>query len=390
MPLPPQARKLTDEFARRFKRPAQVVARAPGRVNLIGEHTDYNDGFVLPMALEHSTWVAVAARDDDQVRAASLDLNAEEEWRAGAWNPRQRGEWASYVVGVMNLLRQEGARIEGVDLLISSDVPVGSGLSSSAALEVSAAHALAALGGVRLEPAALANLCRRTEHEFAGVPCGIMDQYVSALARADHAFLLDCRSRTWEHIPLELGEHTIVVVNSGVRHKLAGGEYAQRQRQCQEAVAHFQKLRPDVRALRDVRPSWLAEQAGALDPVVLARARHVVTENERTVAAAGALRSGDFARFGALMDASHVSLRDDYEVSCRELDLLAEIARGVPGVPGARMTGGGFGGCIVALALRDSVPGLAAALRTHYDGAGFGPARMILSRPGAGAAVVSG
>jgi len=387
MPSAPRTPSVREQFERVFGHPCAVVARAPGRVNLIGEHTDYNDGFVFPMALEQCTWVAAAPRSDGRVRSVAADLPDDRTWPVAEWARESLPHWTAYVAGVAALLRARAPHFAGADLLITSTVPVGSGLSSSAALEVATAAALAALGDLALPPTALADLARRAEHEYAGVPCGIMDQYISVLGRPGAALLLDCRGRTWEHVPLALPGHTFVIVNSGVRHKLASGEYAARQQQCQTAVAHFRRLRPEVRALRDVTPGEVAAEVARLDATVAARARHVVTENERTLAAAGALRRGDLAEFGRLMRASHVSLRDDYQVSCRELDLLVEIIGAVSGVRGVRMTGGGFGGCVVALAETDCVPRIEAALREQYDAAGNGPAQLILSRPGAGAAV---
>lgn len=391
MHLPNPVLTLRAEFTQRFGRPCAAIGRAPGRVNLIGEHTDYNDGFVLPMALEQCTWVAAAPSDEPRVRAVARELDAEESWPTGAWTAADHADWSSYVAGVVDLLRRRGGRLPGCDILIRSDVPVGGGLSSSAALEVATAKALGTIAGVSLAGPPLADLCRTVEHEYAKVPCGIMDQYVSVLARAGHAFLLDCRSRTWEHIPLSLDRHVVVVVNSGVRHKLAAGQYAIRQQQCQQAVAFFRKLQPQrrIQALRDVDLELVERHAAEMDLKAAARARHVVSENQRTLAAADALRRGDLATLGTLLAASHRSLRDDYEVSCRELDALVEIVSGVPGVVGARMTGGGFGGCIVAIATRECVDQIRQAVQTKYDAAGLGPARMILTGPGAGASVES-
>ena len=388
MPRPPPRAQFRNTFRARFNRPCAVVARAPGRVNLIGEHTDYNDGFVLPMALEQNTWVAAAARNDGLAHAVALDLPSEKTWPIDGGEAADCADWTSYVAGVAALLRQRGARIGGFDMLVQSDVPIGGGLSSSAALEVATALALSALANVTLPEVELADLCRAAEHQFAGVPCGIMDQYVSVLAQAECALLLDCRTRTWEHIPLVLGEHVLLVVNSGVRHKLAAGEYALRQQQCRQAVEYFHRTNPAVRALRDVASATVQRNAAELDPVIAARVRHVTSENDRTLAAAQALRHGNLAELGRLMSASHVSLRDDYAVSCRELDALVEIVGGVPGVLGARLTGGGFGGCIVALTHRASLGPIEAAVRENYDAQGDGPARLLLSRPGPGAARV--
>lgn len=375
------------DFQRRMGRPATVVARAPGRVNIIGEHTDYNEGFVFPMALEQCTWVAAAPRTDGQLRVAAAEVNDEQQWPRGAWSAQGFPGWTNYVAGVETLVGALRPGAPGADVLIASDVPVGSGLSSSAALEVSAALAFAALGGVTLEGQPLADLARRAEHEYAHVPCGIMDQYVSVLARRAHAFLLDCRSRTWEHVPLRLGDAVVLVVNSGVRHALASGEYAVRQKQCQAAVAYFRQYNPAVRALRDVTSADVEAHRQQLEPLVAARARHVTTEDERTQAAAAALRKGDLETLGRLLYASHESLRRDYEVSCPELDLLVDIVRGVPGAYGARMTGGGFGGCIVAIVKQAAVPAVTEAVRARYDAAGHGPSYAIVTQPGPGAAL---
>jgi galactokinase len=296
--------------------------------------------------------------------------------------------WTSYVAGVATLLRQRGARLDGFDLLIQSAVPVGGGLSSSAALEVAAALALSKAAGADLDCAELVDLCREAEHTFAGVPCGIMDQYVSVLARADTALLLDCRTRKYEYIPLPLGDHVVLVVDSGVRHELAASEYAQRQEQCRQAVEYFRRVSPDVRALRDLSPGILEFLIRTrFKHKLAARTRHVVSENQRTLDAAEALRRGDLATLGELMAESHRSLRDDYEVSCPELDRLVEIVSGVEGVIGARMTGGGFGGCIVAIVHQDALLSVAAELRAKYDAAGAARCRLIRTRPGPGASV---
>jgi galactokinase len=383
MSPPTRHLQLRELFEQRFGRPPAAVARAPGRVNLIGEHTDYNDGFVLPMALEQCTWAAAGPRDDGRLRVVTLALDEERIWPIDGWQADLFPPWTSYVAGVAALLRRRGTAPPGADVLIQSDVPVGGGLSSSAALEVATGLALTGLAGLSLAAVELADLCRAAEHEFASVPCGIMDQYVSVLAQADRALLLDCRQRTWEHIPLRLGESVVLVVNSGVRHELAASEYARRQEQCRQAVEFFRRLDPTVRALRDVPEELIRQHAPEMEAKGAARARHVVTENARTLAAAEALRRGDLPEFGRLMTASHVSLRDDYEVSCPELDQLVEIVSGVCGVLGARMTGGGFGGCIVAIAPRASVPQIEAAVRAWYAG----PASILLTHPGAGAAL---
>jgi len=384
------AARISKEFEGRFGRPCAVVARAPGRVNLIGEHTDYNEGFVLPMALEQCTWAAAARRDDGRLRVVAADLGDEQSWEIGAWSSREHPAWTSYVAGVAALLQRHGFGGTGADVVIRSDVPVGAGLSSSAALEAATALALGRLAGSPLSGAELANLCREAEHEFAGVPCGIMDQYVSVLGREGCALLLDCRSRTWEHVPLNLGDHVVLVVDSGVKHSLAASGYAQRRAQSEQAVETLRGLGLTCRSLRDVRSDDVRARLKEMDAVLGRRALHVTTENQRTTAAAEALRRGALAEFGRLMDASHRSLRDDYEVSCQEVDSLVDIVRSQAEVLGARMTGGGFGGSVVAVVRRDAVATVEAAVQEKYDGAGFGKSRAMLTQAGGGATVEIG
>jgi galactokinase len=393
------AARVGEEFAGRFGRACAVVARAPGRVNLIGEHTDYNEGFVLPMALEQCTWAAAARRDDGRLAVVAADFGDERSWGIGAWSSREHPAWTSYVAGVAELMRRrvpagggaapplQKAALLGADVLIRSDVPVGAGLSSSAALEAATALALGRLAGSRLSGTELADLCREAEHEFAGVPCGIMDQYVSVLGQEGCALLLDCRSRTWEHVPLKLGDYVVLVVDSGVKHSLAASGYAERRAECQRAVETLRVLGLGCRSLRDVRSEDVRARLKEMDAVLGRRALHVTTENERTTAAAEALRRGDLTEFGRLMDASHRSLRDDYEASCREVDALVETVRSRTGVLGARMTGGGFGGSGVALVRREAVAAVEQAVREKYDGAGFGKSRVMVTQAGGGATV---
>jgi galactokinase len=370
-------------FAARFGHAAAVVARAPGRVNLIGEHTDYNDGFVLPIATQYGTWVAAANRPDGLLRVYSTGPDEEHIWPADNWNANEHPHWTSYVAGVVMLLHRRNIHAGGADLFIHSDVPLGGGLSSSASLTVSVAKALAELAQATPTIADLAAWCRLAEHEFAGVPCGVMDQYASLACRAGEALLLDCRSLAYEYVPLPPGDDVFLVIDSGVRHSLAAGEYAKRQHQCAEALAYFQARQPAVRALRDVDPDTVAA-ATDLPPLPAARARHVATENQRTLAAAEALRHADAAEMGRLMLASHASLRDDYEVSCDELDLLVELVQTVPGVWGVRMTGGGFGGCTVALARAAAAGPVEQILKTRYDRPDR-RSRLLLVHAGAGA-----
>lgn len=379
-----------EAFERLYGRQPDAIVRSPGRVNLIGEHTDYNEGFVMPMATEQGFWVAAGRRPDNVLSAHSEMLGASGSWDLAEPVPPHKGLWSSYVRGVAAVLRSRGLPIGGTDLHISGDLPIGSGLSSSAALEVGVAMALltahdaAGRIGERVD---LAFACRQAEHEYAGVPCGIMDQYACLMGQEDRAILLDCRTICHDLVPLP-ADWRVVILDTQVKHSLASGEYALRQKDCRRAVEQAGKaLGQTLKSLRDLDETTLTKVAGALDGVALKRARHVVTENARVVAAGQAFRSGDAKRAGALMYASHASLRDDYEVSCRELDLLVQIASQVDGVHGARMTGGGFGGCAVAIASPQGAERLQQAVADRYNSAQPKPAKIILTRPSDGAKV---
>jgi galactokinase len=357
---PPALARVRSLFAASFGPEPSHFAAAPGRVNLIGEHTDYSGGFVLPIAIDRACLVAIApAADPSKSRLVSehapapfeIDLRSSlspQAWHASPHRPADG--WTDYVVGVLALLSDRashaGQPISNVDLAIASDVPLGGGLSSSASLEVSVATAAAALWSIDLPGRECARLARRAEHAFARVPCGIMDQYISALGRLGHALLIDCRTEECEHVPMPSADQAaVLVVNSNVRHSLASGEYAKRRDACSLAAGVL-----GVRELRDASEALIAANSSLmLEPGLFPIARHVVTENARTLLAAAALQRGDLATVGRLMLASHASLRDDYKVSSPELDMLVEIAANLPGVYGARMTGGGFGGCMVAL-----------------------------------------
>jgi len=354
------------EFTERYAA-VPLFFRAPGRVNLIGEHTDYNAGFVLPAAIPFYTTVAAAARPDRRLRvrstnyAETLTVGLPE---AGATAPRRTegAHWIDYILGVAQSLQEHGVALRGADLLIHGEVPLGSGLSSSAALEVSVALAFSALaGGSPLDKITLAKLCQRAENEYVGMRCGIMDQFASVYGRAGHAVLIDCRSLEHRLVPLHQSTGTrgpvaqIVICNTMVRHRLAGGEYNRRREECEQGVRALRQFEPGIDALRDVSQTVLRRHEAALDATIYRRCRHVVTENQRVLAAAAALGVADLAQFGRLMADSHRSLRDDYAVSCDELDLIVRIAEGIEGVYGARMTGGGFGGCTVNLVRADAV-----------------------------------
>jgi len=340
--------------------------RAPGRVNLIGEHTDYNGGFVLPMAIEHATTVAAAAREDRKIRVRSLNLNKQGEIDLDAPEQKLRGSWLDFIEGVARILERQNVKLRGADLLLSSDVPTGAGLSSSAALEISVGLALTEIAGKTIDKVQLALVGQAAEHEFVGAKVGIMDQFVSALGKKGHALLIDCRSLQVEQIPFASSDAAVVICNSNVKHELASSEYNTRRAECEKGVEILQKFLPNITQLRDVSVEDFEKYKTHLPEVIRKRCRHVVTEIERTLNAAEALRKNDFTAFGRLMRLSHESLRDDYEVSCRELDLLVEIAADCRGVFGARMTGGGFGGSTVNLVRREFLNEFAEKISLEY------------------------
>jgi galactokinase len=339
---------LHEHFARVFGAPPEVLVRSPGRVNLIGEHTDYNDGWVFPAALDLGTALAVRRRNDGVLRTIAPRLNGEDETHVDDLRPRNGPEWTRFVRGVTALLREIGCPIAGADLLIDGDLPLGAGLSSSASLELGVAAALMTLASYPIDRTALARLGQRVENEIVGVQSGIMDQLAVACGVAGHALLIDCRTFASEPVPLP-PEVRMLVLDSAVPRTLAGSAYNQRRAECESALHKLQRVHPDLKALRDVSADVLAAEGARLDPIELRRARHVVTENARVQNSVAALRAGDVARFGQLMIESHASLRDDYAVSGSELDMLVTVALETPGVLGARLTGAGFGGCAVAL-----------------------------------------
>ncbi|MDQ6652498.1 MAG: galactokinase [Acidobacteriota bacterium] len=357
---------LQEAFSGLYGKSARLFS-APGRVNLIGEHTDYNEGFVLPMAIDRRTFVAGAATDDNRVRVRSLDLDEERTFFLDDKKRRDSRSWVDYVEGVCRVLEESGNAIDGADLAISSEVPIGAGLSSSAALEISAGIALLSLAGCEVDLAQLALAGQKAEQVYAGTNCGIMDQLTAAFGQKNHALLIDCRSLLIKPIRLNLPDHAIVVCNTNVKHELATSAYNDRRLECERAVALLREMIPEIRALRDVTPSDLEQYEDLLPQPILRRCRHVLSENERTLRAAEALSEGNVQRFGGLMLRSHRSLRDDYQVSCDELDLMVEIAMSHDGVAGARMTGGGFGGCTVNLVRRDAVQSFSEFVDYSYE-----------------------
>jgi galactokinase len=351
------------EFEIRYQEAARIFS-APGRVNLIGEHTDYNDGFVLPMAIERRTFVAGAARSDSRILVHSLTSNSSVEFDLQKPGPPRRGSWLDYVEGTARALLERGFTIRGANLLVDSEVPVGAGLSASAALEVAIGYALASLGGdAAPDRVQLALAGQAAEHHYVGTLCGIMDQYVAALGQEERALLIDCRSLEFKPISLELGSSCILICDTKVKHELSSSAYNERRRECSKGVALLARDLPEIHALRDVTESQFEALAPKLPPLIAKRCRHVVSENARTLAAARHLQARRLADFGTLMSASHASLRDDYEVSCAELDEAVVATLGHEGVYGSRMTGGGFGGCTVTLLERGAVDRVCTSIR---------------------------
>jgi galactokinase len=374
-------------FTDHFGRAPRWIASAPGRVNLIGEFTDYNDGFVLPIALEHRTAIAAApngsghitVRSETTGQAIMIDLRSVIAAESG-------GHWGNYLRGVLQGFPPCNSTRRGFDAFIASDVPIGAGLSSSAALAVAFATLLERVHELRLDPVAKAMLCQKAEHDFAGVPCGIMDPYISTMGREDQALLLDCRSLEATWLPFSDPWVTVLVINTQVRHSLAGSAYAARRSEC---VAAARAL--GVSSLREASLAALAERASAMDQAIVRRARHVISEIARTVEAGQCLRGRDWQGFGRLMDASHDSLRDDYEVSCVELDTAVRVARAIGaggGVHGCRMTGGGFGGCAIALIDAADEQEIARRIATNYRAQTAVAPTVFSSRPGRGAELI--
>jgi galactokinase len=392
MTLQKQGDLAAEHFIKTYGHAPRWIAAAPGRVNVIGEHTDYNDGFVLPMAIELYTVIAAAPSDGG---AAQVRFHSSGNFSGPAvvdlskpLQPFPKGAWANYPAGVLAGFAERGIFPGGFDALIYSTVPSGGGLSSSAALEVATATLLEAMTRKTLDPVEKALLCQQAEHEYAGVPCGIMDQFISVMGRKDHLLLLDCRSRHTELIAMSDPAVALLVTNTNVKHELGSGQYAQRRAQCEAAAKIL-----GVPSLRDATPAALQKAAGAMEDVVFRRARHVISEIERTPLAARALAASDWAAAGQLMYGSHYSLRDDYEVSCAELDAVVEIAQAIGekgGVYGCRMTGGGFGGCTVALVKAKAVSAIKRKIAADYKRKTGIEATMFVTRPAAGATVLKG
>ncbi|GIV73917.1 galactokinase [Caldilinea sp.] len=358
---------LIDEFQKHFGAAPQYLSRGPGRVNLIGEHTDYNDGFVLPVALKRDVRFVLRPRADRQVRVYSLEFGEEGSFDLDALRFDPNRLWLNYIQGMAWSLEQEGVRLIGIDAVVSGNVPRGSGLSSSAALEIAAAHAFLIASGqsVALSGPRIAQLAQRAENQFVGVNCGIMDQFISELGRANHALLIDCRSLDYQLVPMPEAV-SLVISNTRASRSLASSAYNERRAQCEEGVRLLRQALPDIRALRDVSLEQLEAYRNLLSETVYRRCRHVVSENKRVLHCVAALQQGDLAKAGRLMNASHESLRNDYEVSSPALDAMVEAMRSAKGCYGARLTGAGFGGCAVALVQAGCEQAVADAIFAHY------------------------
>jgi galactokinase len=354
--------KVLEAFFSIYGTPPSFLARSPGRVNVIGEHTDYNDGFVLPMALDRAMWIALRPRDDSQVHVHSLDFDQRGQFDLNAFGHTDEG-WLEYIKGTAWALQDAGYALTGWEGVFAGDIPIGAGLSSSAALELATARALTAIADIAWDPVQMALLGQKAENDWVGLNCGIMDQMISASGLAGHAVLIDCRSLETTPVPLP-PESTVVVMDTATRRGLVDSAYNERRAQCEAAAAFFQ-----APALRDVSLAKFEEQAAELEPLIRKRARHVISEDERTLQAVQAMHRGDAHQLGRLMDASHASLRDDFEVSSRELNAMVKIAKKQHGCYGARMTGAGFGGCAVALVQAKRVDAFVANVHQAYEAA---------------------
>ncbi|MBN9384832.1 MAG: galactokinase [Chitinophagaceae bacterium] len=363
-----QENTLTFRIIEKFKETFNtdpVVVRSPGRVNLIGEHTDYNNGFVMPAAINKAIYMAVSRRDDDLIHIVSLDLELSYLGDTGKVVPSSL-HWPDYILGVVAQVQALGYKVGGFNCVFGGDIPLGAGMSSSAALECATAFSLNELFGLKMDPLTMVKLSQKAENEFVGVKCGIMDQFASMFGRKNHVIRLDCQSLAYEYVPFNTDGIRIVLLDTNVKHSLASSEYNTRRQQCEAGVALIRVHHPEVRSLRDVTPEMLDKYVAPVDPLVYQRCQYVVEENLRLLAAGEDLKKGDITAFGQKMFATHDGLSRKYEVSCPEADFLVEQVKGRPGVIGARMMGGGFGGCTINLVREEAIDGLVADLTPAY------------------------
>lgn len=365
------SQKVSEVFRKEFSKEPKVYS-SPGRINLIGEHTDYNNGFVLPAAIDKAVYIAIAPSGSDKGKWISVDFNETVEI-----DPKdlahKKEHWANYIQGIVEQFQKRGNTIAVFDCVVAADLPVGAGMSSSAALEACVAFALNEMNGSKYDRLELAKLCQRSENEFIGVHCGIMDMYASLFGKADHIIKLDCRSLEHEYFPLVLDEYELVLFDTNVKHSLASSEYNVRRQQCEEGVSIIKRSNPSVESLRDVSKMILEHHGFELPELVYKRCKYVIEENERLISACAALLKNDLATFGTLMYASHNGLQNEYEVSCDELDFLVDAAKADREVLGARMMGGGFGGCAINLIKKDKV-------QSFYNGLA-GPYQKKFNKP---------
>lgn len=379
---------LKKTFRIAFNRDPVLKATAPGRVNLIGEHTDYNDGFVMPIAIQYAVTVLAAPREDGEVNLFSVDFDALSSFQMDAEIPHdERQTWSNYERGVFAGFLKRGLKSTGADLLIQGNVPIGAGLSSSAAIEMATSVAVRALNHFDISQVELVKLSQEAENRFVGMNCGIMDQFISGMGQAGKSLFLDCRSLEYELVPFPSEDFSVVIMNTKVKRELTGTEYNERRSQCEEGVRILQKHLPAIHALRDVSVQQLNQYKDELPKLVRNRCTHVVRENERVEQFVRALKAKDSTRMGELLLASHADLRDLYEVSCKELDLMVEIAMGVEGVIGARMTGAGFGGCAIAVVRKGREQALHDAIFTQYPARTDIQPEVYVSAPSDGAGV---
>ena len=359
--------KITKAFTEKYN-VLPSVFRSPGRVNIIGEHTDYNEGFVLPGAIDKNIYVAISKRSDNIINLFATDFN--ENFSSNVEDVKKSTvQWANYILGVVDQLQKAGAVLTGFNLLVDGDIPIGAGLSSSAAVECATAFALNEIFELGFDRIKLSFMAQKAEHLFAGVNCGIMDQFASMLGKKDHVIKLDCRSLEYEYIPFKLDGYKIVLLNTNVKHNLASSEYNIRRQQCEEAVAIIKQFHPSIKSLRDVTMDMLDKYVAIEHPLIHQRCKYVVKENMRLFAACEDLKNGNIVALGNKMYQAHVGLSTEYEVSCKELDFLVDHVKLIPGVVGARMMGGGFGGCTINLVQEDVIEKLIKDVSIAYEAA---------------------
>lgn len=357
--------KITAVFIEKFAE-QPIVFSSPGRINILGEHTDYNEGFVLPAAIDKCIYVAISKREDKHINLYACDFKETYSTDTGHIEPAPI-QWPNYILGVVDQLQKQGHTMGGFNLVIDGNIPIGAGLSSSAAVECAVAFALNEIFEFGLSRMQMAPLAQKAEHVFAGVNCGIMDQFASMFGKKDHAIKLDCRSLEYEYVPIELTRYKLILFNSNVKHNLASSEYNTRRKQCEEGVAIIAKDHPAIKSLRDVTPAMLNAHAANINPVVFKRCKYVIEENQRLLGACDDLKRGDVKALGKKMFETHYGLQHDYEVSCRELDFLVDYVKNNDGVAGARMVGGGFGGCTINLIKENAAEKLVEQISAAYQ-----------------------